>query len=160
MKFLLFPLFIALISLPSFAQNQANEEQLHPPDWKGGETVTSSRDGFFALKWEVPEKIIKNDYQFEIQESKVADFSNTETIYQGTDLGTTLSGFPEGKYYYRVRTISPDGSKSEWSKVMEVQVDHHGLGKAFGFLGVGVVVFLLTAGLIIGGTRKQSTAKI
>ena len=108
----------------------------------------SASAGYFALGWStntgngVPE--------FEVQESTTENFENARTIYTGPDTGTTLSGRADGTFYYRVRAGTGD-----WSAIHSVTVEHHPLGRAFAFLGLGAIVFLSTAALILLGTRKE-----
>ena len=108
--------------------------------------------GYYRLSWDwrEPEKL-----QFQLQESRNGDFSRAETVYQGPDRATLLSGRRDGDYYYRVRLQPQQGAPGAWSEVVKVSVEHHSLARAFLYFGIGAVVFLATAGLIVAGTLKS-----
>lgn len=108
-----------------------------------------SDTGHFSLKWDAQGE--QEPEQFEVQRASTASFQDAATIYEGTDEATTMSGLWDGTYYFRVRL-----GQEAWSEPVQVVVRHHSLGKAFFFLGLGALVFLATAGLIIGGHRAQA----
>ncbi|MCG8608645.1 hypothetical protein MJD09_27120 [bacterium] len=100
-----------------------------------------SRTGYFQLSWQsglVGEFILEQD--------TTSQFDTAITIYRGTDTARTISGLLNGKYSYRVRSVDGD-----WSKPVMVTVEHYELGTAFLFLGLGAIVFLATATLIVRG---------
>ena len=108
--------------------------------------------GYFRLSWSVsePGKLPR----FELQESANPDFMDPRTIYNGPDAATTFSGRADGDYYFRVRSLE-SGQSSAWSSVIQVQVRHHPLTRAWLFFGLGAIVFLATLALILRGAPKE-----
>lgn len=68
------------------------------------------------------------------------------------DTATTLTGLDNGDYRFRVRRTG-----GAWSAPLAFTVRHHGLGRAFGFLAAGAVVFVALLMLLVTG-RKAGTA--
>ena len=108
--------------------------------------------GYYRLTWDGQDA---GNLQFQLQESRSEGFSPAQVIYEGPDRATLLSGRRDGDYYYRVRLRPPQGDASPWSEVVKVSVEHHSLGRAFLYFGIGAGVFVATAGLIIAGTLKS-----
>ena len=100
-----------------------------------------SQTGYFQLKWKS-----SVGGTFILQQDTTALFNTPRTIYTGTDTARTVSGKLNGKYFYRVRS-----KKGNWSEPILVEVEHYKLSTAFLFLGLGAIVFLATAFLIIRG---------
>ena len=100
-----------------------------------------SRTGYFQLKWKSGE-----EGEFVLQQDTTSLFSSPKTLYNGSDTARTISGLLNGDYYYRVRT-----AEGEWSEPLMVTVEHYKLSTAFIFLGLGAMVFLATAILVIRG---------
>ncbi|MFQ5471088.1 MAG: hypothetical protein ACE5EH_12465 [Gammaproteobacteria bacterium] len=133
-------LCLSFLSLSeSSAQSQNTKLVLQTSD-------TVSRTGHFQLSWQYdgPTGI------FELQQSNSDDFKNSRTIYKGPDKARTMSGLTNGNYYYRLRS-----SGHEWSEAIVVKVEHYELSTAFIFLGLGAIVFLATAILIVRGHIKH-----
>lgn len=105
--------------------------------------------GFFRLNWQTNAKVV------ELQESADPDYQNAESLYRGQDRATVISGKPNGHWYYRIRTIEPD-NPGPWSDTVEVEVAHHGLIRAFTFLGLGLIVFIATIMLIVRGPEERA----
>ena len=103
-----------------------------------------SDTGFYSLSWAGGGRPVT------LQEATIADFSDADTIYEGVDEATVVSGKLDGIYYYRIRE-----GEGPWSETLVVTVRHHSLVQAFSFLALGAVVFLATAALIIGGHRRH-----
>lgn len=117
-----------------------------------------SKSGYFKLSWMIPSDLgsIEN-LEFELQQSEDQTFEISETIYQGPDLASFISGLPNGWYYYRVRCVdSNSGDHGSWSEVKLVEVKHHSLKLAFTLFTIGMIVFLLTVGIIIKGNRMAT----
>lgn len=108
--------------------------------------------GYFRLTWDWKDT---ENRRFELQESRSPAFVQPQTLYQGPDRASLLSGRPDGAYYYRVRLHPEDGQPGPWSDTVEIDVEHHSLGRAFTFFGVGAGVFLATLGLVVGGNLKS-----
>lgn len=103
-----------------------------------------SDTGFYSLSWTGADRMVT------LQEATTADFSDADTIYEGVDEATVISGKLDGTYYYRIRA-----GEGPWGEPLEVTVRHHSLAQAFSFLALGAVVFLATAALIISGHRRH-----
>lgn len=110
---------------------------------------SKSTDGHVQLKWQGDQ--LSRESIFEVQQAKDENFRTAKSIYQGPDRATFVSGLENGQYYFRVR---PQGG--EWSNVYALQVQHHSLQLTFILLGLGAVVFLCTAAIVIRGARKPA----
>lgn len=104
-----------------------------------------SDTGHYRLSWSAGDGVAVT-----VQESSTADFAHARTIYRGPERATVLSGRLDGTYYYRARA---DGGP--WTAPLVVEVRHHSLTTAFAYLGVGAVVFLATAALIVAGHLRH-----
>ena len=71
------------------------------------------------------------------------------SIYEGLDSATTLSGLSDGIYEFRARFS--DGSFSE---ILKLEVKHHTLEKAFSFFGLGALMFVILLLMIANGARS------
>ncbi len=139
-KTIAFVFFLSFLMLSdSPAQSQKTKIVLKSSD-------ALSRTGHFQLSWQYDGV----GDQFELQESIHKDFRRLRTIYEGPDNARAMSGLPDGSYYYRVRVNAGD-----WSDFVTVTVEHYPLSTAFTFLGLGAIVFLATAVLIIRGHIKH-----
>lgn len=103
--------------------------------------------GFYRLNWETAEP---GDVQ--LQEADYPDFHDARLRYEGPDDASVISGMRDGTRYYRARIIDNDQA-SPWSKAVAVTVAHHPLSRAFMFFTLGVVVFVATLLMVIGGTK-------
>lgn len=126
--------------LPVAADEAAPTLQSSP---EAQEHVAHSDTGYYALNWNIESE---GDAAFVLEESSTADFEKTRRIYEGRDRSTTFSGRMNGAYHYRVRV--GDGL---WSQPLTMIVQHRSLAEATVYLGVGAVVFLATAVLVITG---------
>lgn len=121
----------------------------------GQETTLSSnkggvsQDGHIRLQWE--HSGFSGGGIFEVQQAGSDSFRNAALIYSGADLATFVSGLENGTYYFRARAQG-----GNWSNVVELKVKHHSLGLTFILLGLGGMVFLLTAGIVLHGARKSA----
>lgn len=105
-----------------------------------------STAGYFQLSWKD-----KASQSFVLQQSTRSDFRDAIDIYLGPDQATVISGLPDGDYFYRV-----ESDTHQWSKPIEVKVEHHSLAKALGFFGLGAFMFIVMTTLLIkGATRKE-----
>jgi len=104
---------------------------------------TDSTAGYYQLRW-------SNTHagDFVLQESGKPDFSDAETLYQGPDTATLVSGRKNGDYYYRVRSAD---TGNDWSNSVKVNVTHHPLSRAFMFFSLGALVFVATLTMVIRG---------
>lgn len=65
----------------------------------------------------------------------------------------TLSGYADGIYYFRVE------ESGITSKVIQVEVKHHSLEKAFAFFFAGLILFCVLALSIFLGNKSQKGSK-
>ncbi|RUO70119.1 hypothetical protein [Pseudidiomarina salinarum] len=139
-------LFLTLTARPSLAYSPAyspaqSEAQIKPPDeYILGGPDTTVREGYFILSLDNPPTS-----DLTIQQSADADFSSitTEFNWFGDFSATTLSGFADGTYYFRVNTAAGT------SNVIEVEVLHYPLWQAFSLFFAGLLLFLIVVLLIV-----------
>lgn len=113
--------------------------------------LPTSQDGFYRLAWE--EETANAEAVYVLEEARTPDFRDARVIYTGTDRARAMSGVLDGTYHYRVRREET----STWSPALAVHVEHHALSLAFQFLGLGALVFVLTATLIVVGHRRAES---
>jgi hypothetical protein len=101
--------------------------------------------GYFQLSWNADEPI-------RLVESKSSDFTDSSTIYTGSDSGRTVSGRRNGELFYRLESA---GSAAVLSQPLRVVVAHHPLSRALSFFGVGAFVFIATLALIVIGSLRS-----
>jgi hypothetical protein len=104
--------------------------------------------GFFRLHWSTDKS-----GPVELQQANNPSFARPTLRYRGPDRASVISGMPNGKWYYRVRTVDNQDA-GPWSKTVMVTVAHHPLSRAFMFFVLGVIVFISTVVLILHGTRQ------
>ena len=105
-----------------------------------------SNTGTFNLHWKGTDGA-----RYDLMEQS-AD-GESRIVYRGRDTARVMTGLPNGRYTYRVRT--EDGRDlSAWSEPAEVTVAHHPLTRAFTFFGIGLLVFIATVVLILRGERN------
>jgi hypothetical protein len=105
--------------------------------------------GYYQLQWTG-----SDDGDYELQESRRADFAAPVTLYRGRDRATMLTGRPDGEYHYRLRMLHEDGP-GPWSEGLRVEVRHHPLSRALLFFAMGALVFIATLAAILVGNRRQ-----
>jgi len=104
--------------------------------------------GYYQVVWE------STSYPTRLVESPDDTFDDAQIVYEGIDIASTMSGKPDGDYFYRLESVAPDGAVSVVSNTLKVTVDHHSLSRALTFFAIGAVVFVATLGLIIFGDRR------
>ena len=109
--------------------------------------VDVSDDGTIRLDWNATDQ----EKQYEVQQASENDFTNAKQVYDGPDLAVFISGLRNGTYYFRVREEGQN-----WSNVKKVTVQHHSLRLAFFLFGIGALVFLLTAWVVIRGAYQTN----
>lgn len=107
--------------------------------------------GVYNIAWQ---DTVSNSLEYELEEAATADFKAPRQVYKGPDRARTFSGRPNGNYFYRVRSSSP---QSAWSPALQVQVAHHPLSRAWTFFAMGALVFIATLGLILSGPNRDIT---
>lgn len=106
-----------------------------------------SQDGHIKLEWQPAAA----SSVFEVQQATDESFREARAIYRGPDRATFISGLKNGTYYFRVRA-----EDSDWSNVLKLEVTHHSLSLTYILMGLGSIVFLCTAGMVIYGARKSA----
>lgn len=140
------------IFLLLFLQGVTQGSDIKPPVFEA--IKDTIREGYVKISWKVPKDTSGN---FIIQQSNDPTFKGEiKTVYEGSDMATFVSGLPDGVYFYRVKHIIHE-KESKWSETLEVRVVHRSLVLAFSLFGLGAVVVLLTAGIIILGNRRYNT---
>jgi len=116
-----------------------------------GESVVLRSDtdvataGYFQLSWNA-------DQPIRLVESRSADFTDSSTLYTGSDSGRTVSGRRDGELYYRLESAD---SGTVLGGPLRVVVAHHPLARALSFFGVGAFVFVATLALIVFGSLRS-----
>lgn len=109
-----------------------------------------SSAGYFQLSWEGEQG---SDYL--LQEASEPNFVQANTLYEGPDTATLISGRSDGTYYYRIRYLDMTNDDS-WSNITQVEVTHHPLSRAFMFFALGAIVFIATLIVVVIGNRSQN----
>ena len=104
-------------------------------------SVETSASGTFDLSWQ-------GDEGERFRLLQLSDDGH-RLIYQGPDTARVMTGLPDGRYRFQVEAASGV------SQPVSVTVAHHSLGRAFGFFGIGLAVFLATLWLVVRGERGQ-----
>jgi len=117
---------------------------------------TTSNAGHVKLIWMVNDGQSPDDHiYFELQRATDPKFETAKTLYKGPDLASFLSGMPDGKFYFRVRSLTEgEDQVSDWSETLVINVEHQSLQLAFNLFGIGAVVFLATVAVVVIGNRK------
>jgi len=108
-----------------------------------------STAGYYQLSWQMKNASPGTVY---ILEQTAEDAEAAVQIYRGSDTATMISGKPDGRYHYVVRT--DDGTSA--SNPLTLTVAHHSLATAFNFFIIGVVVFIFILIAIVLGNRQQA----
>jgi hypothetical protein len=118
-----------------------------------------STDGTLQLSWHVGKENEQEGLSFQLEEDEqTAEGEDLLRIDAGPYLAAALSGRDDGRYRYRVRAVKADGAAGPWSNPVEAHVQHHSLVLAFTLFGIGAIVFLATASLVLFGHRKSRRA--
>ncbi len=95
------------------------------------------------------------DTLYILEQANDADFSRnliSRNLYRnaGQDPQITLSGLENGNYYFRMRQ-----QEGDWGPTRQVTVQHHSLGQALLFFGLGLALLLTLCGTILVGWRQS-----
>lgn len=120
-----------------------------------------TQSGYFKLQWAVSPDVQKTGaFTYEVQQSDNGSFEQPKNLYAGPDLATFCSGYKNGTYFFRVRAIaSNENAPGLWSPTLTVRVKHHSIHLAFALFGLGALVFLLTVGIVVRGSRRVRAPK-
>jgi len=112
----------------------------------------ASRSGDYALSWTGPEGA-----PFMLRETDTG--GTARTLYEGTQLASTVTGRREGDYSYAVGVSEENGSVT-WSESCAVMVRPYSLTVAFTFFTFGLIVTLATVLLVVRGHRAHRRGEI
>ena len=113
---------------------------------------TEPTAGYFSLSWTGTKQ--QNDVL--LQQSTLSSFSN-DALMQWTVSNVnsfSMSGLSSGVYYYRV---APFDKPQSWSNVVQVNVKHHSLNKAFFIFAVGAALFSLLSIIIFLNSKNKTS---
>ncbi len=149
---------ITFISAPAFAGTEQTEStpdnKIHPLQLSASESLSTA--GYFQLTWEFPDSGNGNTdaTTFVLQQSIDDTFANATEWQISRDMSFSMSGLESGHYFYRVGTYSKPRA---WSNLVEVQVAHHGLFKAFGLFSLGAVIFIALISVILINRHQNNS---
>ncbi len=108
------------------------------------ESVTRNEEGLVTLAWQAAEAGAGT--RFELQQSSDPAFPEeaVKIRYEGPDGGSVLTGFPEGRFHFRVRAFDAEGAPGSWSSPVAVEIAYMPRGRVILLLAAGVAVFLAT----------------
>jgi hypothetical protein len=106
-----------------------------------------SSDGVYQLSWDSSGEVV-------IEESRDGSFEAPNVVYRGPDRAATLTGRPDGRYFYRLRSLASHRADTESARVI---VQHHPLSRALAFFAVGLLVFTATVVLVLRGAESEGT---
>lgn len=100
-------------------------------------TSNGTTAGYLTLSW--ADSGASKPYKLQQQ---IGD-GEWQTIYEGIDTATTLTGLSNGNYRFRINTSDPATVDDElWSEPLSVEIAHHSLTKALAFFISGLIVFI------------------
>jgi hypothetical protein len=118
-----------------------------------GPAARDSHDGSLLLEWEEDESA----QLYEVE--RAGEGRSAQTVYSGHLPSAHVSGMLPGNYQFRLRAQDREGNWSDWSPSVAVKVQYHPMGAVFASLGLGALVFLMTAGFVVSrSTRKDLEA--
>jgi hypothetical protein len=122
----------------------------------GADTPEGANEvGAFRLTWEGP-----RDAEFRLVERGVpGDPSVGSVLYQGPQRASTVTGRPEGDYWYAVGVVD-DGHVTQWSDPCLVTVRPYPLAVAGAFFAFGLFVTVATVTLVVRGHRAHKRGEI
>lgn len=107
-----------------------------------------SSEGYFVLSWESDTQL-----PLTLQQSQSAAFDDVRITNLPADGSITITGLRDGNYFYRV--LAAD---QEQSNIIQVQVEHHTLARAFSFFSLGLVLFIVLLVTILIGRKREFEA--
>lgn len=111
-------------------------------------STNSATAGYFTLAWFSP------DIQVTVlQQSTSPEFHEYTETHVSNVQQSTLTGFNDGKWYFRLK-----GSQGEYSNIVNVEVHHHSLSKAFLFFTLGLLMFCLLITILILGYKQHRSS--
>jgi hypothetical protein len=102
-----------------------------------------SREGYFVLSWE------GGAGETWLQQAEDPAFAAASSVRVEGAGSLTLTGFRDGLYHFRVGS-----ERQDWSETVSIEVSHHGMGRAWAFFSLGLVLFLALCAAILLGNRR------
>lgn len=119
--------------------------------------TTLSSEGYFVLTWDLAAPVANHFAPNDELALLQADNSEMQDAVLRQKLplqgAITLSGLDNGNFYFRVD--APSLSNNASSNVVQVEVKHHSLNKAFAFFTVGLMLFCILGVSIFIGHRNS-----
>lgn len=115
-------------------------------------TITSdgSTAGYLTLDWS--ESGATQPYKLQMDKG-----SGWQTIYEGADTATTLTGLKNGNYRFRINSADPATIDDDlWQPPLSVEIAHHSQTKAFTFFFSGLLIFLILLWLLFFTGQKTT----
>lgn len=109
-------------------------------------------EGYFVLSWELP---ADDNAGYELQQADNPGFRNATSTVIPASGDITLSGFPDGDYYFRAGINSGNGGN--WTETVNVTVAHPSLARALLFFLLGLALFIVLVTTIIMGNYRHVT---
>lgn len=117
--------------------------------WAADISLTSdtniSSEGYFVLSWTSEPD---SETPVLLQQDTSETFTNPVELTLAANGSVTLTGFDDGRYFFRARQ-----GDSPFSDTVIVEVAHHSLQRAFAFFLVGLALFLILVFTIVRGNR-------
>lgn len=109
-----------------------------------------SAEGYFviSLTSDAPEGATAT-----LEQSMADDFSDSHDYILPANGQITITGLPNGQYYFRASLAG-----SAYSETVMVEVMHHSMQRAVGFFLVGLALFLILIVTIVRGNRRTLEA--
>lgn len=105
-----------------------------------------AKAGFVSLGW--------TDRPAGRVELQINDGTGWQTLYEGTDQASTLSGLEDGTYQFRLTDET-----GEAGEVVSFTVAHHPLTLALQFFGAGLVLFIILLVVLIRPATTETMPK-
>jgi hypothetical protein len=122
----------------------------------GGEGASTSETGAFVIRWN---GAIGARFRL-VEASSEAAVPDGQVLYEGPQLASTVTGRPQGEYWYGVAELAPDAAGGEaavtrWSEACHVRVEPYPLEIAGLFFAFGLAVSAATIALVVRGHRAH-----
>jgi len=111
-----------------------------------------SDTGAFRIAWQGPDGAT-----FRLVEQ--SPHGGEKTLYEGSELASTVSGRGAGVYSYRVGVAQP-GAVASWSAPCTVQVAPPSFALALSFFATGLLICAATIFVIIRGHRAHRRGEL
>jgi hypothetical protein len=114
-----------------------------------GPPTRDSNNGSLLLEWDRDPTWVT----YEVEQS--GGDEPVRTVYSGRLPSAHVSGLLPGNYAFRLRGQDESGAWSDWSPHVELRVEYQPMGAVLASLGLGAIVFLLTAGFVASRAGQE-----